>query len=370
MSRAELTPLMALLACLDCRGQLDVKEIYERAAQPELGPDGTLVCRACGAMYRLVAGTPRLLRDVHGRAPSDGTVLADSKVRSRTAESFAYEWEHFGAPRPEWEENFRGYMQPHAPEWFRGKRVLDVGAGSGRHSFHAHALGADVVAVDLGDAIDVARRNLPGDVLTVQADAEDLPFNEGTFDLVAAIGVLHHLPDPASTIRSLARYVKPGGFLQLYVYWLPQHRWHGALLRAVSSIRTVTTRMPHPLVRALSYPVAATSYVFFVLPYRIMRRKPRLVRFAEALPLKTYADYPFGVCVNDQFDRFATPIEWRFRRDEIEQALACAGLDDIRVIAHHGWVATGRRAVAEIGASPTRKDVRRARQDGQNIPPE
>jgi 2-polyprenyl-3-methyl-5-hydroxy-6-metoxy-1,4-benzoquinol methylase len=71
-----------------------------------------------------------------------------------------------------------------------------VGAGSGRHSLQAFRLGAHVAAVDIADAIDLARRNLPTEVLTVQADAERLPFAESAFDLVAAIGVLHHLPDP------------------------------------------------------------------------------------------------------------------------------------------------------------------------------
>jgi SAM-dependent methyltransferase len=341
--RAGISRLVSLLVCLSCGSRLELQELYEGESGSELGPDGELVCSECRTPYLIVAGTPRLVRGVHTQAADDATGLMTSDVKRRTAESFAYEWKLFGALRPEWERNFHGYMQPHAPEWFRGKRVLDVGAGSGRHSFHAHALGADVVAVDLGDAIDVARRNLPNNVLTVQADAEDLPFEAATFDLVAAIGILHHLPDPTKAIRSLTRYVKPGGFLQLYVYWVPPHRWHRAILRAVSRIRRATTRLPHRLVRALSYPVAATSYALFVVPYRIMRQEPRLARLAEGLPLKAYADYPFGVCVNDQFDRFSAPIEWRFTRDALEHSLVAAGLENIRIVEHHGWVATGSR---------------------------
>ncbi|MHB1808616.1 MAG: class I SAM-dependent methyltransferase [Solirubrobacteraceae bacterium] len=61
---------------------------------------------------------------------------------------------------------------PHSPESFEGRLLLDVGTGSGRHAFHAAELGARVVAVDIGRSIDVARGNLPPEVLTVQADAE------------------------------------------------------------------------------------------------------------------------------------------------------------------------------------------------------
>src|SRR5204863_3669997 len=125
-----------------------------------------------------------------------------------------------------WRKNFLDYMQPHGPEWFSGISVLDVGTGSGRHAREADLLGAHVVAVDLGDSIDVARHNLPESVLTVQADAEDLPFAPASFDLVMSVGVLHHLEDTESALRKLAAYVRPGGHLHVYLYWQPPYRWH------------------------------------------------------------------------------------------------------------------------------------------------
>jgi ubiquinone/menaquinone biosynthesis C-methylase UbiE len=266
----------------------------------------------------------------------------EAELRRRTGESFAYEWEHFGQLRPEWERNFREYLRPHEPKTLRGRLVLDVGAGSGRHSYEAHRLGARVVAVDVGDAIHVARRNLPAEVVTVQADAEELPFEDAIFDLVMAIGVLHHLPDPRRALKSLARLVRPGGYVHIYVYWIPSSGWHRSLLRLVTTVRRGTTRMPRPLLRAVSYPIAAALFGMFVLPYRITRRVPRLERIASGLPLKAYADYPFAVCVNDQFDRFSAPIEWRFAPDEVRAMLEDAGFRDVRVLENHGWIGSGR----------------------------
>jgi ubiquinone/menaquinone biosynthesis C-methylase UbiE len=265
------------------------------------------------------------------------------ELRRRTAESFAYEWEKFGELREEWERNFRDYIRPHEPEWFKDRLVLDVGAGSGRHSYEASRLGARVVAVDVGDAIHVARRNLPGDVLTVQADAEELPFDDDVFDLVMAIGVLHHLPDPPRALESLARLVRPGAYIHIYVYWIPSRRWHRFLLRLVRAARRVTTRMPRPLLRALCYPIAVVLFTIFVFPYRITRRFRRLRRFSSALPLKTYADYPLKVCVNDQFDRFSAPLEWRFTADEVEKMLYDAGFTNVVVLENNGWIGSGRR---------------------------
>jgi 2-polyprenyl-3-methyl-5-hydroxy-6-metoxy-1,4-benzoquinol methylase len=267
----------------------------------------------------------------------------DADLRRRTAESFAYEWEHFGDLRPEWERNFRDYLRPHEPEFLQGLLVLDVGAGSGRHSYEAHRLGARVVAIDVGDAIHVARRNLPGDVMTVQADAEELPFAEESFDVVMAIGVLHHLPEPRRALRSLARFVRPGGHIHIYVYRIPSRGWHRLLLRLVGGARRVTTRMPRPLLRGLSYPIAVSLYTAFVLPYRLSRRVHRLEGVADALPLKAYADYPLGVCVNDQFDRFSAPLEWRFTAEQVRGLLRDVGFTEIVVLDNHGWVGSGRR---------------------------
>jgi ubiquinone/menaquinone biosynthesis C-methylase UbiE/uncharacterized protein YbaR (Trm112 family) len=329
---AGLRDALALIKCLDCGSPLELQ-----------GSDGAggagLTCTRCAREYPIVRGTPVLLR----QEASGSWLGRDAELRRRTAESFAYEWEHFGELRPEWELNFREYMRPHEPEWFRDRVVLDVGAGSGRHSYEAHRLGARVIAVDVGDAIHVARRNLPSEVITVQADAEELPFGDETFDLVMAIGVLHHLPDPRRPLRSLARLVRPNGYVHIYVYWVPPRPWHRSLLRLVTATRRMTIRMPRPMLRALSYPIAATLFGLFVLPYRHSRHIGRLKGFAEGLPLKAYADYPFGVCVNDQFDRFSAPLEWRFSAEEVRAMLEEAGFVDVTVLENNGWVGSGRR---------------------------
>jgi SAM-dependent methyltransferase len=329
--RHSVSPLIDLLRCLGCGAPVAVEELSDSPGYPELGPDGVLGCTGCGERYPLIGGTPRMLE-------ADGS----GAVRQRTADSFAYEWRHFGAWRPQWEKNFLDYMRPHGPEWFEGRLVLDVGAGSGRHSAEAARLGARVVAVDLGASIDVARANLPSDALTVQADAERLPFAPGSFDLVMSIGVLHHLPDPQRALRSITRYARPGGHVHVYLYWLPERPAHRRIIELVTVVRRLTVRLPYRVLHALSYPLAVALFVAVVLPYRHLRARPRGRRVADALPLKTYADYPFGVLVNDQFDRFSAPLEHRYTKDEVVEILEAAGLADIQVVPNAGWVADGR----------------------------
>jgi len=358
VGREMLSPLTKTLRCLQCGSPVADAQLESRSGYPELGPDGWLPCTACRQRYPVIAGTVRML-DEEGLArlardyPEAAIELGHDRLssgdgnstRQRTADSFAYEWAHFGQDRPEWRQNFLDYLRPHAPESFAGKLVLDVGAGSGRHSAQAAALGAHVVAIDLGRSIDVARRNLPPEVLTVQADAERLPFGPDTFDLVMSIGVLHHLPDTQRVLNGLVPFVAPGGYLHVYLYWVPEVGWHRSVLRFVTAARRVTVGLPHPLLHALCYPLAAALRLGVVVPYRCLRTRPRAAWLAQGLPLKTYADYPFGVLVNDQFDRFSAPIEQRFTSAQVRVMLERAGLQEVVTIANHGWLADGRRRV-------------------------
>ena len=305
-----------------------------------------LQCATCGELFPVTAGIPRMLAGAMREALAGQ--VANNGVDARrvaTAQSFGYEWTHFAEMRAEWEQNFLDYMAPHGPEFFCGKRVLDAGSGSGRHAYYSAHFGAEVWAVDLGVAVEVTRRNTAhfDSVQVVQADLHQLPFAPKSFDFVYSIGVLHHLPDPEAVFREMLKFLKPGGTAQIYLYWQPEGQpVKRALLSAVNAVRQVTTRLPHPVLHALSYPAAAAAFAGFVWPYRALRQVG-LNTLAETLPMKQYAAYPFSVCVNDQFDRFSAPIEYRYTRAEVRGWLERAGLEDIVVRPNFGWCASGRK---------------------------
>lgn len=270
--------------------------------------------------------------------------------KAATAESFGYEWTHFSEMHAEYEQNFLDYQAPHGPEFFKGKHVLDAGCGSGRHAHYAARYGAEVWAVDLGPAVEVARaNNLEDDrVRVVQADIYHLPFAPDCFDYVYSNGVLHHLPDPEGGFLALLPYLKPGGEVRIYLYWKPEGQpLKRLLLAATAGLRALTTRLPYRAVHAVSYPAAFLAFGAFVWPYRLLRRVPGLRGLAERLPMKQYANYPFRVCVNDQFDRLSAPIENRYTRAEVASWLTSQGLEDVTVRANFGWVASGIKPSAK-----------------------
>ena len=79
-----------------------------------------------------------------------------------------------------------------------------------------------MVAVDITDrAVEITRARLALNGLDAevkQADAEALPFEDESFDVVVSFGVLHHTPDTEKAIEEAHRVLKPGGRLLLMLY--------------------------------------------------------------------------------------------------------------------------------------------------------
>ena len=104
----------------------------------------------------------------------------------------------------------------------KGLRVLEVGCGLGTDGAQFAKAGADYTGVDLTEAaVGLARKrfdlsNLRGTFL--KADAENLEFEDDSFDLVYSHGVLHHTPDTVGAVREIHRVLKPGGRAIVMLY--------------------------------------------------------------------------------------------------------------------------------------------------------
>ncbi len=102
-----------------------------------------------------------------------------------------------------------------------GTSVLDVATGPGYVAGRAAARGASVVAVDFSDEMLALAATLHPRVTFQQADAEALPFGDGSFDAVVAAFLMPHVSDLPAVCAELARVVRPGGRLALTT-WDPE----------------------------------------------------------------------------------------------------------------------------------------------------
>jgi SAM-dependent methyltransferase len=92
-----------------------------------------------------------------------------------------------------------------------GRRLLDVGCGTGHHLAELGGRGFEASGVDgSAEMLDHARRLNPGRDLRV-ADVEALPFADASFDVVLSVEVLRYLARPERAIAEMARVLRPGG---------------------------------------------------------------------------------------------------------------------------------------------------------------
>jgi SAM-dependent methyltransferase len=106
-----------------------------------------------------------------------------------------------------------------------GEVVLDVACGTGNAAIPAAAAGAEVTGVDLTpQMLEVAQRRADDagvEVRWTQGDAEDLPFDDGHFDVVLSAFGCMFAPRHEVVADELARVLRPGGRLAV-CSWTPE----------------------------------------------------------------------------------------------------------------------------------------------------
>lgn len=156
----------------------------------------------------------------------------------------------------------------------RRPRILDVGCGTGANLLMLSKYG-DAEGVDISeDALAFCRER--GLEKVKLGAAENLPYDDDTFDLVTALDVVEHLDDDLAGLREMRRVLRPGGRVLLFV---PTFMFLWGLQDDVSNHRR-RYRMPElrRVLERAGFEVERTTYanITFFMPILAMRKLMRL----------------------------------------------------------------------------------------------
>lgn len=154
-----------------------------------------------------------------GRQPVDSTGSRRASRRWWDSDARAYQAEHgrfLGDAEFVWCPEGLRESQAGLLGDLAGRQVLEVGCGAASCSRWLAAQGAEPVAFDLSHGMlreaQAGSRRTGLSVPLVQADAERLPFRDGSFDLATtAFGAVPFVADPGAVMREVHRVLRPGG---------------------------------------------------------------------------------------------------------------------------------------------------------------
>jgi SAM-dependent methyltransferase len=260
-----------------------------------LSADGSAVVSPSGAQWRVVDGIPRFVDDEH-------------------LQSFGDQWTRYDVAHDEEDRHTFTAKTGMAVADLRGLRVLDAGCGGGRYSRICGAAGAEVVGADHTRAVEKARRLCRqwSSVNFIQADLKHLPLEAASFDFVFSIGVMHHDADTRAVFDSVARFVRPGGRLSVWLY--RRNQWWQEGLN--SGTRAVTTRLPAAVLR----PFCHLGAILGGIPV-VNRTLNKVLNFSA------HPSYQNRVC--DTFDWWAPRYQHHHTVAELSEWFQQAGFHEI-----------------------------------------
>ncbi len=260
--------------------------------------DEAVTCSACKRDFPVVEGIPRFVEQEH---------LA----------SFGLQWNRYEVAH---DDEDRATFE--AKTGFRlgeltGQRVLDAGCGGGRYCKVAAEAGAIVTGADHSSAVEKASRLCEhlDSVRLVQADLKRLPFEPESFDLAFSIGVMHHDTDTRAVFDAVAKMVRPGGHMAVWLY--RRNTWPQEVLN--SFLRRRTTRWaPEKLERWCRFGA-------FLGGIPLLKQS-----LSKVVNFSTHPVWENRVC--DTFDWYAPEFQHHHSTAELTSWFEDAGFEDVTVL--------------------------------------
>jgi SAM-dependent methyltransferase len=260
--------------------------------------------------------------------------------KDRTITDFGEQWHKYSDNEGYYGslELFSDILSPFLKiEEIRGRRVAEVGSGTGRIVNMLLSAGAGhVIAVEPSDAFGILINNVtaPWRVTCLRMTGDQLPAY-GNLDYIFSIGVLHHIPDPKPVVDAAFNALRPGG---RFLVWLYGKEGNGLYLSIIRPLRSLTKRIPHFMLASL----VEIMYWPLVLYTELCRRLP--------LPLREYMSSIFDRMSPEKrrliiYDQLNPSYAKYYTKSEAEKLLKDGKFVDVQTHHRHGysWTVMGTK---------------------------
>ena len=256
-------------------------------------------------------------------------------IDEKTLSSFGNEWNRFdqkGMSVDESKKIFNNYFSIFPWNNITSEAEgFDMGCGSGRWaSFVAPRVG-HLNCIDPSSAIDVAKKILSDcdNITFIRGSVSDNQLQKNSQDFGYSLGVLHHVPDTQKAIQSCVELLKVDAPLLLYLYYAFENKpfFYKAIWKVSDIIRSVISKLPL-IIRNICTDII---FVFVYIPLVYLSKVAERIGInPDNIPLSFYRNKSLYTMRTDSRDRFGTPLEKRFTRDEINEMMVESGLKDIQ----------------------------------------
>lgn len=258
-----------------------------------------------------------------------------TNIDHHTVDGFGYEWSTFDqsdVSDAELKEIFNSYFSIFDWSKITDKSIgFDMGCGSGRWARLVSPRVGCLHLVDASkDALKTAKNNLNKEKNCTfhLASVDALPFEDESMDFGYSLGVLHHIPDTQAALTSCVAKLKPGAPFLAYFYYAFDNRpqWFQILWKISDYGRKGISKLPNNVKYILTQVIAAVIYWPLA---RIAKGLEKMGAKVDVIPLSAYRNNTFYTMRTDAFDRFATRLEQRFTRHELQKMMEKSGLEGI-----------------------------------------
>ena len=218
-----------LIICPECKGKVTLKIL----SQSEEIEEAIFTCNKCSSWYPVSNGIANMLpehlsdkktrKEFKEKWKLNLEIKENQKLeadKQKQIDFYNEDVEHYDEnleSTPFWQANDWNCIKTWLPKTEKGQLMIDMGCGTGRASFPFAKKGVNVIGYDISVGM-VTRAKAKAKKLGLEknmdflvGDGDNPPFKKRSFDFCIVFGVLHHVPEPRTVLKSIRNMLKDDG---------------------------------------------------------------------------------------------------------------------------------------------------------------